>query len=246
MVTRHAAVAKGIGRGVARPDSELLLLANEIKPRRSLQHQERLDAAAAGRLADRRPDDGAGAAHAVGNEDLVAIEHPLVPVEPGRGLDRLGVGTGPGFGDRHGEHQLPPPRLLVLCAGGVERRVAERRWRLTQRHTGVRLALQLDQHLHNKRCRIVARLAANPLKNGRKRLGLGKDLRQSLVFMFVVITGVFLAGLCLSSDTFEDILVIIGQCEIDHVPLRHAAASALWMVSARALRSHISRGRSRI
>src|SRR5207249_3268281 len=90
MVTRHAAVAKGIGRGVARADSELLLLANEIKPRRSLQHQERLDAAAAGRLADRRPDNGAGTAHAVGDKDLVAVEHPFVPVEPGRGLDRLG------------------------------------------------------------------------------------------------------------------------------------------------------------
>src|SRR5882762_9589703 len=72
MVARHAAVAKGIGRGVARADSELLLLANEIKPRRSLQHQERLDAAAAGRLADRRPDNGAGTAHAVGDKDLVA------------------------------------------------------------------------------------------------------------------------------------------------------------------------------
>src|SRR5207245_10272157 len=70
MVTRHAAVAKGIGRSVARADSELLLLANELKPRRSLQNQERFDAATAGRLADRRPDDGAGAAYAIGDEDL--------------------------------------------------------------------------------------------------------------------------------------------------------------------------------
>src|SRR5207244_4162814 len=137
-------------------------------------------------------------------------------------------------------------RLLVRRAGGVERRIAERRRRLSQRHAVVRLALQLDQHLHDERRRIVAGPAADPLKNGGKRLCLGKGLRQHLVFMFVVITGVFLAGLCLGSDTFEDILVIIGQCEIDHVPLRHAAASALWMVSTRALRSHISSGRSRI
>ena len=87
-------------------------------PRR---HDEGLDAAAAGALVDGGPhhDEAPGhlaRAFAGGAEDLGAVQHPLVAVELGGGLDRGGVASGVRLGDGH----RAPDRVAVALEGREE------------------------------------------------------------------------------------------------------------------------------
>ena len=160
---RHPAVVEPQRRRVGGADSELLLEAHELQSGRSGRDDERLDAAAAGLLVDRRPDDHEASldlrgALAGGAEDLRAVQHPLLTffVEVGRRLDGGSVGARFRLRDRH----RSPDRVLALAEGpqepgallrssrGADRRAAESGGRHPQVETRVAEAelFGLDAH----------------------------------------------------------------------------------------------------
>ena len=72
------------------------------RPGRALGHDERGLAAVAEVRVDGRDDDGHVGDAAVRDEDLGAVEHPLVAVQLGGGAQRAHVGAGARLGDRVG------------------------------------------------------------------------------------------------------------------------------------------------
>ena len=60
---------------------------------------------------------------AVGDEDLGAVQHPVVPLQPGLGLALGGVGAGVGLGEGEGPHMVAGGEhgqvLLLLLLGAV-------------------------------------------------------------------------------------------------------------------------------
>ena len=62
------------------------------------------------RLVDRRPHHDALGAAAGGDEDLLAVQHPLVAVEHGGGAHARRIGAAARLGDRHRQRQVAPLR----------------------------------------------------------------------------------------------------------------------------------------
>src|SRR5699024_285883 len=89
------------------------------------RHDERLDGGAALALVDGRPHDDVVGTGAGGDEDLGAVEHVLVAVEPRRGGHGGRVGAEVGLGDGHGRPHAAEPLELLVAGDGGDRRVAE-------------------------------------------------------------------------------------------------------------------------
>jgi hypothetical protein len=99
---RHAdAVEHELGR-LGGADPELVLLLAHAEAGRVLLHDERRLAAVAEVAVDRRDDHVDVGDPAVGDEDLRAVEQPVVAVAPGGRAQRADVGAGAGLRDRVG------------------------------------------------------------------------------------------------------------------------------------------------
>ncbi len=227
MIARDAAIAERERRRVGGADAELLLLPHHLKTRRAFFDDEAFDARAPGALVDRRPNYNCVALNAGGHEDLVAVQHPLVAIEPRCGLDRLGVGADVRLGDRHGEQLIAPARLLLLRARCAKRCVAKSKPAPAAKGQAAeaqaakdavgRARRHRDEHLQRHHRRIVRLALHEELHQRRKLLRLRKLLRRPLVLVIFVIARVLLRRFAHGDDLLKDRLIGFGDAEIDHV-----------------------------
>ena len=161
VIARDAAVLEHVGRGVVGADAELLLLVRDDEAGRALLDQERLDAGAPGRRVDRRPHHHALGAAAGGDEDLLAVEHPVVAVERRGGAHQRRIGAAARLGDRHRERSGRPTSRF--CSGVPAACSAELpRPRFAAAHAHRVVAPRLahgDQHAQHRHAGVVRRCA---------------------------------------------------------------------------------------
>ncbi len=111
--------------GGAAADTHLLLLLADAEARVGLLDDEGADALGAEALVGHGDDDEHVGVGAVGDENLAAVEHPVVTVLDGDGLLAGGVGTGVGLGETEGANPLAAGEFgqvfhLLLLGAGLE------------------------------------------------------------------------------------------------------------------------------
>ncbi len=206
-----------VGGGVVGADAELLLLVGDDEPRRPLLHQKRLDPGAARRPVDRRPHDHAVGAAAGGDEDLLAVDHPLVAVERGRRPHQRRIRAAARLGDRHGEDHVAPLGLLLIGAGRLQGGVAETPLLAPHAHRVVAPGLPHgDQGAHHAHGRVGIAAPAEEADEARVILGLGQLVRGELVLVLVVVAGVLAGDQRLAAHRVENLPVVGRKLEIDH------------------------------
>ena len=124
-VFRDAAVLEDKLGGGAAADTHLLLLLADAEARVGLLDDEGADALGAEALVGHGDDDEHVGVAAVGDENLAAVEHPVVTVLDGDGLLAGGVGTGVGLGEAEGADPLAAGELgqvfhLLLLGAGLK------------------------------------------------------------------------------------------------------------------------------
>jgi hypothetical protein len=111
--------------GVGGLDAQLVLETSNAQARCVTRNDERLDGRSTLRLVDRRPHDDVRRTLTGGDEDLLAVENPLVAVENGGGGHCGGVGTETRFGDGHRGPHLAETFELFVGGHCGDRGVAE-------------------------------------------------------------------------------------------------------------------------
>ena len=124
-VFRDAAILEDKLGGGAAADTHLLLLLADAEAGVGLLDDEGADALGAEALVGHGDDDEHVGVAAVGDENLAAVEHPLVAVEDSGGLLTGGVGTGVGLGEAEGADPLAAGELgqvlhLLLLGAGLK------------------------------------------------------------------------------------------------------------------------------